>query len=134
MITKAAFLLFRSNNNNEKEILFVRPYGKDFYILPGGKQEEGETIEEALVREMQEELQVDVSGVEEVGVVDGATPDGRSLCIRLFTGSIQGELIPSAEIKEVAWLGKTDTINMQQTMTPMSIDHLLPYLSDNKFW
>ena len=134
MIIKAALLLFRNNNNNEKEILFVRPHGKDFYILPGGKQEEGETIEAALVREMQEELQVDVSDIEEVGVVEGATPDGRPLRIRLFTGFVHGQLTPSAEIKEVAWLSRADAAKMQQAMTPMSIDHLLPYLSDNKFW
>lgn len=50
MITKAALLLFR-DNQGKKELLFARAKGKSYYVFPGGKQEDSETIEEALQRE-----------------------------------------------------------------------------------
>jgi 8-oxo-dGTP diphosphatase len=134
MIIKVALLLFRDTSDGKKELLFVRPYGRSYYILPGGKQEKDETIENALVRELQEELQVDAQDIKDAGFVEGVTPDGRPLQIRLFNGKIVGTPIPSAEIEEILWMSKDLVSEKHDNMTPMSLDHLLPYLDDNKIW
>lgn len=134
MIIKAALLLFRDTDDGKKELLFVRPYSRSYYILPGGKQEENEAIENTLTRELQEELQVGVKDIQDIGTVEGATPDGRPLKICLFSGKLVGDPKPSAEIEEIAWMTKESVSQKRDNMTPMSLDHLLPFLTDNKFW
>lgn len=44
----------------DKTVLSTKSYGKDKYYLPGGKRETGETDEQALVREINEELSVTI--------------------------------------------------------------------------
>ncbi len=45
----------------DKSILSTKSYGKDKYYIPGGKRETGETDEQALVREINEELSIVIS-------------------------------------------------------------------------
>jgi len=44
----------------DKKILTTRSKNKDTYYIPGGKREPGESDEAALIREIQEELSVDI--------------------------------------------------------------------------
>ncbi len=133
MITKAALLVFREAPNG-KELLFVRPHGKDYYIFPGGKQELDETIGQALGRELDEELGVGLDNVQYLGEVQGETPDGRALNMQLFTGSPVGELRPRNEIAEVRWLGQLAIQRHTAHMTPMTLNHVLPFLDEQRLW
>ena len=53
-------------------VLGARSRGKDVYFIPGGKREAGESDEEALVREVREELSVtlDASSLRPLGVFE----------------------------------------------------------------
>jgi len=133
MITKAALLLFR-DRNGEKELLFARAHGKPFLIFPGGKQEAGETIEEALQRELQEELGTKVENVRKLGTVSGHTPDGRDLEMHLYSGSLIQEPRPQSEIEEIVWLSRTAVAAKKDVMTPMTLDHVLPFLAERSIW
>lgn len=57
--------------NGDKFLLFhrIKP-GHDYFIFPGGGVEEGETIEEALKREVKEELNISVGNFKKLFVVD----------------------------------------------------------------
>jgi ADP-ribose pyrophosphatase YjhB (NUDIX family) len=57
--------------NGDKFLLFhrIKP-GHDYYMFPGGGVEQGETIEEALKREVKEELNISVEKFRELFVVD----------------------------------------------------------------
>ena len=52
-------------NEYEKVLINERPVGKDYagyWEFPGGKVDESETPEEAIIRELKEEINIDVTG------------------------------------------------------------------------
>jgi 8-oxo-dGTP diphosphatase len=133
MIEKAALLLFRTNGSR-RELLFVRAHDKPYLIFPGGKQEPGETIVAALHREMQEELGVSLAGIQRIGSVTGATPDGRPLRIHFYTADVAGEPQPNAEIAELIWMDKAEAERRSADLTPITITKVLPFLDQKGLW
>lgn len=91
------------------KLLSTRSRGKDRYYIPGGKREAGETDEQTLLREIREELTVELlpESLTYRGTFEapahGHAPDVvvRMTCYdALYTGCLQ----PAAEIEEVVWL------------------------------
>lgn len=116
-------------------LLGVRSHGKDAFFLPGGKREAGESDHEALVREVSEELSVDlrVSTISPVGVYEAQAhgrPEGVNVRMTCFRADYDGELRPSAEIEELAWLTAHDRDRMslvtQIIFDSLRAQHLLP--------
>ena len=97
----------------DRRILGARSRGKETFYIPGGKREPGESDEEALVREIREELSVAIlpETVELVGVfkaqADGK-PTGTMVRVTCYRGDFRGEIAAAAEIEEVAWLRHRD--------------------------
>jgi 8-oxo-dGTP diphosphatase len=93
----------------EGKLLSTRSRGKDRYYIPGGKREAGETDTQTLLREIKEELTVDLepTSLTYAGTFEapahGHAPDVlvRMTCYRAH---YVGHLQPAAEIEEVAWL------------------------------
>jgi len=58
------------------KILVCKKKDKDYYFFPGGHVEFGEKIEEALVRELKEELNLSIRGMSFIGVSENIYREG----------------------------------------------------------
>ena len=74
--------------------------------FPGGKRQETESPETALVREIREELDASVTVGELMEVVEWAYPD-KSVRLRFFRCALEGEP-RAAEGQELAWVAPGD--------------------------
>lgn len=97
----------------DQSILSTKSYGKDKYYIPGGKREIGETDEEALVREINEELSVtiDAKTLKYFGTFEAQAhghPEGIIVKMTCYSGKYSGELKANSEIEEIKWLKYAD--------------------------
>src|SRR5277367_1943706 len=88
----------------------ARPPAHGLYTLPGGGVELGETLEQAVIREVREETALDVAPVELVGFRQAIARDGTGLVERHFVilpfaaRFIGGEISLNDELAEAHWL------------------------------
>jgi 8-oxo-dGTP diphosphatase len=107
-IDKLAWLYIK-----DRQILSARSKGKDACYLPGGKREPGESDEEALIREIREELSIDLlpETIEYAGSFEAQAdgkPEGTIVKMTCYHAGFRGEITASAEIEEVIWIGYKD--------------------------
>ena len=93
----------------DRKLLSSRSRGKDTYYIPGGKREAGESDHAALIREIKEELSVDImpTTLKLFGVFETQAhgkPEGVMIRMTCYTGEFHGELKAAAEIEEIVWL------------------------------
>ncbi|MFT6249738.1 MAG: 8-oxo-dGTP pyrophosphatase MutT (NUDIX family) [Cognaticolwellia sp.] len=104
-IDKLAWLYIR-----EGKLLSARSKNKELFYIPGGKREKGESDEEALVREIKEEISVDlISDSIKYAETFRAPADGKNseIIVKLtcYFADFKGELSPDAEIEEIDFIG-----------------------------
>ncbi|WHT21182.1 NUDIX domain-containing protein [Crossiella sp. CA-258035] len=97
-------------------LLMIRRTDNDFYSIPGGQLELGETLTEATIRELDEETGIIVDIVELVGIYsnpnhivaysDGEVRQEFSICFR--ANPVGGTLRTSSESKEVCWVTREE--------------------------
>jgi 8-oxo-dGTP diphosphatase len=97
----------------DKSILSTKTYGKDKYYIPGGKRESGETDEQALYREIKEELSIDLKSdtIKFIGVFQAQAhghPIGTIVKMTCYSAAFTGQLKANSEIEEIKWLNYTD--------------------------
>lgn len=108
LIDKLALIYLR-----DRRLLAARSKGKTTYYLPGGKREAGESDHAALIREIKEELSVELrpETLRYLGQFE-AQAHGREagVLVRMtcYTAAYEGLLAPAAEIAELAWLSYAD--------------------------
>ncbi len=118
-IDKLAFIEIK-----DRKVLETLSKGKDTWYIPGGKRESGESDEQALIREMKEELSVDLlpETITLYGVFETQAhgkPDGTMVRMTCYTGKYTGTLTPSAEV------GKMDYFDYSQKHLTSPVDHLI---------
>ena len=91
-------------------ILCARPRGTDVFYVPGGKREGSESDLQTLLREVAEELTVELRAetVRYAGTYRADHPDGTVVQMSCYTGEYSGTLAASSEIDELAWFRYAD--------------------------
>jgi 8-oxo-dGTP diphosphatase len=97
----------------DRRILSTLSRGKDTYYIPGGKRETGESDQDALIREIREELDVRLipATLKFVGTFEAqAHGKGEGVIVRMtcYTGDFEGEIKPTNEVGEVVWFEHKD--------------------------
>ncbi|PKG81914.1 NUDIX hydrolase [Colwellia sp. 75C3] len=107
-IDKLAWLYIRDG-----KLLSARSKNKDLFYIPGGKREKGESDEQALVREIQEEISVDlIPSTIKYAATFKAQADGKNngtmVKLTCYYADFQGNISPDAEIEEIGFIGYQD--------------------------
>jgi len=116
-IDKLAFIEIRN-----RKVLETCSYGRDTWYIPGGKRNGDESDQETLIREIKEELKVDLilETIQHYGTFEAQAhgkPEGTVVRMTCHTAKYKGELTPSAEVEEMDWFDysqKGDTSPVDQ--------------------
>ena len=116
-----------------KKFLINRKYNTTLFLMPGGKPENNETIEECLIREIKEEHQVDLKKetIKYFGdFEDIAANEPNTIAhIKVYSGEIIGEPKINEEIEEQRWFGRNDN---QKILSPILKNKILPEILKQK--
>lgn len=118
LIDKLAWIYIK-----DRKILSTRSKGKDAWYIPGGKREPKESDQQALIREIKEELSVDLipetlSYINTFKAQAHGKPEGVSVQMTCYSGEYKGKLKSSSEIEEMAWL----TLNINpSSLSPVDL-------------
>ncbi len=109
-IRVVAAVIVRQDENGRKQILATaRGYGdfKGGWEFPGGKIEEGESPQEALVREIKEELNANIQVGELIQTVEYDYPNFH-LSMDCFWCELESEQLELKEHEDAEWLTKNE--------------------------
>ncbi len=106
-IRVVAAVILRQNNGKDEIFATQRGYGEfeGGWEFPGGKIESGETPQEALVREIKEELDADISVGDLIGTVEYDYPNFH-LSMDCFWCRLQSNHVELNEHEDAKWLLK----------------------------
>lgn len=103
-IDKLAYILIK-----DRKVLSTLSKGKDTWYIPGGKRDGEETDEEALIREVKEELTVDLrqTTILHYGTFEAQAhgkSEGTIVRMTCYQADYGGELAPDSEIVEMKFV------------------------------
>lgn len=107
-------------------MLLVRKEGATAFILPGGKIEPGETMEQAVRREVREELDCDIVGLSYAATFrdDAADATDVEVEVHVHVGHLASTPRIQAEIREMTWCSVEEP---EIPVAPSLSRQILPY-------
>ncbi len=113
-IKVVAAIICSSLDKKERVLATARGYGefKGLWEFPGGKIEVGETPQQALVREIQEELDVEIVVGELLHTIEYDYPDFH-LSMDCFWCEISAGTLVAKEAQEMRWLSAHELNDVQ---------------------
>lgn len=114
-------------------ILTVRKRGTNAFMLPGGKLEPGEAPDSAALREVYEELGVEVTkdDLTLLGnwTAAAANEHNTNIDATIYLSNLVISPVASAEIDELRWVHPTAMIEPAFQLAPLLLDSVFPALA-----
>lgn len=114
-------------------ILTVRKRGTTAFMLPGGKLEQGEGPDSAALREVQEELGVQISknDLTLLGswTAFAANELDTEIDATIYLTGVLISPVASGEIEELRWVHPADSIEPACLLAPLLLDYVFPALA-----
>lgn len=115
----------------DNRLLLVRKRNTRAFMLPGGKREPGESAHEALRRELQEELELNLpaEALSPLGSFRAAAANEPDTWVeaQVFVARLEQPVAPAAELEELAWLAPGQPL--PDTLAPLLREQVLPALA-----
>ena len=128
LLQVSALIVTRKSSEGYLEVLNVLANNKTKYGFPGGKLEEAESPQDAVMRETEEELGVIPTHIVYQDLYKGFTPEGQRIKMFVFTGNVTDNITPTNEIVELHWLTYDQMVSNLELLTPMTIKYILPLI------
>lgn len=123
------------------KILVCRFKGKDCYFFPGGHVEFFEKAEDALKRELKEELDMEISGCNFIGTVENAYQDDdddfrRHEINLVFSVNALGEVKDKSMEDDLEFFFLDRDVFVKERILPIALrDSIVKWLNDGqRFW
>ncbi len=117
-VISAGGVLFWRNNNNIL-ICIVKRKGRNVWVLPRGRVEENENMEETVIREVREETGISPKIIRKIGVINYTYYSpyekvvyNKEVHFYLLKIYKQFKFVPNSEIQDMKWVSIHDAIKM----------------------
>ena len=108
-----------------KKLLVARDKGGNYFKIPGGKMDKGESKEETLIRELKEELSIDITSNKFLETFrHKAATHPCDVVIDCHFVEFNGELKPNEEVEELKFISR----NMEVPVGSVISECIVPKL------
>jgi len=119
--------------DKDRRVLLVKrknPPNKGSWAIPGGKVKYGETLEEAIKREMKEETNLDIKVKEPLAIVEIIKEGFHYVIIDFICEIVEGQIKPGSDAEDVKFFSLEEVKRLNTSHT--TVEMLIRYFKGEK--